>query len=111
MDEIAKVFSDLVLSDDVLEQVGQAIRAGFGFFLYGDSGNGKTSLAERVSRAFGKTIWIPRSLSVDGMIIRLLTPAIISKSRRRIRTDFTISSKSIAAGSAFAVPRSWWAAN
>jgi predicted ATPase with chaperone activity len=74
LEEISKVFSDLILGDDVLEQVGQAIRAGFGFFLYGDSGNGKTSLAERVSRAFGKTIWIPRSLSVDGMIIRLYDP-------------------------------------
>ena len=72
--EIADVFSDLVLSEDILEQVGQAIHAGHGFFLYGDSGNGKTSLAERVSRAFGQTIWIPRSLSIDGVIIRLFDP-------------------------------------
>jgi hypothetical protein len=69
--EILRVFDDLVLSEDVLDQVGQAIRAGFGFFLYGESGNGKTSLAERVSRAFGKTIWIPRSLTIDGTIVRL----------------------------------------
>ena len=43
-----------MLSEDVLDQVGQAIRAGHGFFLYGESGNGKTSVAERVSRAFGQ---------------------------------------------------------
>jgi DNA-binding MarR family transcriptional regulator len=55
-------------------QVGQAIRAGYGFFLYGESGNGKTSLAERVSRAFGNTIWIPRSLTIEGTIIRLFDP-------------------------------------
>ncbi len=73
-DDIARVFSDLVLSESILEQVGQAIRAGHGFFLYGDSGNGKTSVAERVSRAFGQTIWIPRSLSIDGLIIRLFDP-------------------------------------
>jgi predicted ATPase with chaperone activity len=73
-DDIARVFSDLVLSEVILEQVGQAIRAGHGFFLYGDSGNGKTSIAERVSRAFGQTIWIPRSLSIDGLIIRLFDP-------------------------------------
>ena len=47
---IARVFSDLVLSESILDQVGQAIRAGHGFFLYGNSGNGKTSVAERVSR-------------------------------------------------------------
>jgi predicted ATPase with chaperone activity len=72
--EISKVFNDLVLSENVLEQVGQAIRAGYGFFLYGESGNGKTSVAERVSRAFGKTIWIPRSLNIEGSIIRLFDP-------------------------------------
>jgi predicted ATPase with chaperone activity len=73
-DEICKVFEDLVLSEHVLDQVGQAIRAGYGFFLYGDSGNGKTSVAERVSRAFGKTIWIPRSLNIEGSIIRVFDP-------------------------------------
>jgi predicted ATPase with chaperone activity len=72
--EIARVFHDLVLSEDILDQVGQAVRAGYGFFLYGESGNGKTSLAERVSRAFGKTIWIPRSLTIEGAIIRLFDP-------------------------------------
>jgi predicted ATPase with chaperone activity len=72
--EISRVFSDLVLSENVLDQVGQSIRAGYGFFLYGESGNGKTSLAERVSRAFGKTIWIPRSLNIEGSIIRLFDP-------------------------------------
>jgi len=72
--DIARVFSDLVLNEAILDQVGQAIRAGHGFFLYGNSGNGKTSVAERVSRAFGQTVWIPRSLSVDGLIIRLFDP-------------------------------------
>lgn len=72
--EISDIFEDLVLSDDVLDQVGQAIHAGYGFFLYGESGNGKTSVAERVSRAFGKTIWIPRSLNIEGSIIRLFDP-------------------------------------
>ena len=73
-DEIAPVFSDLVLGEELIDQVGQAIRGGYGFFLFGESGNGKTSVAERVSRVFGKTIWIPRSLKVDGIIIRLFDP-------------------------------------
>jgi predicted ATPase with chaperone activity len=72
--EISDCFADLVIDSEVLDQVGQAMFAGRGFFLYGASGNGKTSMAERVSRAFGKTIWIPRSLSIDGAIIRLFDP-------------------------------------
>ena len=37
-------------------------------------GNGKTSIAERITKAFGQTIWIPRAIGVDGEIIRLYDP-------------------------------------
>ena len=45
--------------------------SGRGLFLYGSPGNGKTSIAERVTRVFGQDIWIPRALGIDGQIIRL----------------------------------------
>ena len=38
-------------------------------------GNGKTSIAERVTRAFGQYIWIPRAIGVDGEIVRLFDPS------------------------------------
>ena len=43
-------------------------------FLFGYPGNGKTSIAERVTAAFGKYIWIPRSISVDRDIVRVFDP-------------------------------------
>ncbi len=43
-------------------------------FLYGYPGNGKTSIAERVTRAFGEYIWIPRAILVDTDIIRVFDP-------------------------------------
>jgi len=43
-------------------------------FLYGAPGNGKTSIAERVTRCFGEYIWIPRAIGVDGEIIRVYDP-------------------------------------
>jgi predicted ATPase with chaperone activity len=43
-------------------------------FLYGNPGNGKTSIAERVTRSFGDYIWIPRAVLVDGEIMRLFDP-------------------------------------
>jgi hypothetical protein len=43
-------------------------------FLFGAPGNGKTSIAERITQAFGKYIWIPRAVSVDGEIIRMYDP-------------------------------------
>jgi predicted ATPase with chaperone activity len=55
--------------------LGPAINSGRGMFLYGYPGNGKTSIAERITRCFGDEIWIPRCLIVDGMIIKLYDPA------------------------------------
>ncbi len=40
-------------------------------FLYGYPGNGKTSIAERITRCFGTTVWIPKVLIVEGQIIKL----------------------------------------
>jgi predicted ATPase with chaperone activity len=45
-------------------------------FLFGDPGNGKTSLAERMTRCFGDTIWIPYTLLIDGHLVKLFDPAV-----------------------------------
>jgi predicted ATPase with chaperone activity len=58
----------------MLRRLGPAINSGRGMFLYGSAGNGKTTIAERVTRAFGQYIWMPRAIGVDGEIIRLYDP-------------------------------------
>lgn len=73
-DDLACVFKDLLVDEHVRNQIGQAVHAGKGFFLYGAPGNGKTSIAERVARAFGQYIWIPRSIGIVGEIVRLFDP-------------------------------------
>ncbi|MCA9081059.1 MAG: AAA family ATPase, partial [Planctomycetaceae bacterium] len=72
--DIRKAFSDLDLSDHLLSNIGQAIHSGRGMFLYGSPGNGKTSMAERVTKSFGDTIWIPRAIAAAGEIIRMFDP-------------------------------------
>ncbi len=67
-------FGDLLLNKRMLSRLGPAINSGRGLFLYGAPGNGKTSIAERVTAAFGRNIWIPRAIGIDGEIIRLLDP-------------------------------------
>jgi predicted ATPase with chaperone activity len=42
--------------------------------LYGAPGNGKTTIACRLTRAFGEAVWVPRALSIDGSLIRLYDP-------------------------------------
>ncbi len=75
-DQLRQAFSDLLINQDMFGRLGPAINSGKGMFLFGYPGNGKTSIAERVTTAFGKFIWIPRSLLVDSDIIRLYDPMV-----------------------------------
>lgn len=74
--DLKKAFSDLLLEEDLLKILGPAINSGRGMFLFGEPGNGKTSIAERIAKSFGTTMWIPRALGIDGQIIRVFDPAI-----------------------------------
>jgi hypothetical protein len=76
VEDLQEAFSDLIISDKILGKLGPAINSGRGMFLFGEPGNGKTSIAERVTNCFGSTIWIPRALGIDGDIIRLYDPAV-----------------------------------
>jgi len=73
-EDLNRAFADLLLNREVLRRLGPALNSGRGLFLFGPSGNGKTSIAERITAAFGETIWIPRAIGVDGEIIRLFDP-------------------------------------
>lgn len=70
-DTLRGAFSDLLINDRMFATLGPAINSGRGMFLYGYPGNGKTSIAERITRCFGTEIYIPRALHVDGFIIKL----------------------------------------
>ncbi len=71
---IKAAFADMSMSDSLTSRVAQAIHAGRGMFLFGNAGNGKTSIASRITKAFGDTIWIPKSLSISNEIVRLYDP-------------------------------------
>lgn len=73
-ERLRQAFDDMLLNDRMLDRLGPAINSGRGLFLYGSPGNGKTSIAERVTRAFGREIWIPRAIGIDGEVIRIFDP-------------------------------------
>jgi len=73
-EHLHRAFEDLLLNRKMLDRLGPAINSGRGLFLFGPPGNGKTSIAERVTAAFGHNTWIPRAVAVDGEIIRLYDP-------------------------------------
>jgi len=69
-------FSDLVVSDAMLDQLGPAIISQNSIFVYGPTGNGKTSLAERMLRVYKDAILIPYAIEVDNQIISLFDPVV-----------------------------------
>jgi predicted ATPase with chaperone activity len=73
--DICRALADLMLPPATLSQLGQTVHAGRGLFLYGQPGNGKTSIAERLVHALSPYMWIPRCITVSGEIIRLFDPA------------------------------------
>lgn len=74
--ELRQAFDGLIINAEMLNKLGPAINSGRGMFLFGEPGNGKTSIAERVTGAFGSTVWVPRAIQVDGDIMRVFDPSV-----------------------------------
>lgn len=73
--DLKRAFEDLLINPKMFLRLGPAINSGRGLFLFGFPGNGKTSIAERVTKCFGQSVWIPRTLGVEGEIILLFDPS------------------------------------
>jgi predicted ATPase with chaperone activity len=74
-EQLAHAFADISVDPDLFESLGPAINSGAGLFLYGAPGNGKTTLAQRITQCFGQSIWIPQTLVEEGQLIKLFDTA------------------------------------
>jgi predicted ATPase with chaperone activity len=59
----------------LFESLGPAVNSGAGMFLYGAPGNGKSTLAKRITLCFGQEIWIPHAIYEDGQVIKFYDSA------------------------------------
>ena len=73
---LRNALSDLVVTDELLDRLGPAVISQTSIFLYGPTGNGKTSLAERLLRVYHDAVLVPHALEVDGQIISLFDPVV-----------------------------------
>ena len=74
--QLEAAFKDVSVNKDIFETLGPAVNSGAGLFLYGEPGNGKTTLAKRVIRCFGQQVWIPYAIVDDGQIIKFFDPSL-----------------------------------
>ena len=75
-DRLRAAFSDIVVSDPLLDALGPALISQRSIFLYGPSGTGKTTIAERLARAFEDAVVVPYAIEADGQIITMADPAV-----------------------------------
>jgi predicted ATPase with chaperone activity len=64
----------LVLDPDLLDLLGPAVNSAKSVFLHGESGNGKTAIAETMARMVGGTMYIPHAIEVGGEVLILYDP-------------------------------------
>lgn len=76
---LREILNDLVLPESLIRQLGPALYSQRCLFLYGPTGNGKTSMAERLVNAYRDLVLIPHAVEVDSQVIAVYDPAVHKK--------------------------------
>ncbi|MFH1246055.1 MAG: ATP-binding protein [Candidatus Omnitrophota bacterium] len=70
-DKLRQALAHMVLSEEILGEIGPAVNSARSIFLFGHTGNGKTMIAEAISKMFEDNIYIPYAVEVDNQIIKV----------------------------------------
>lgn len=70
-DQLRQALSQISYEQDLLDCLGPAINSNTGLFLFGEPGNGKTTIARCLTQCLGQEIWIPHAILDDGNLIKL----------------------------------------
>lgn len=68
---VKNALSNLVLPDMTLQTIGLVAKSRRTLFMFGEPGNGKTSIAVALHSAQTGEIWIPYAIEVDNQIIKM----------------------------------------
>ena len=70
-DHVVNALSGLVLTPKTAQMAGLAVSSGRSLFIYGPSGNGKSSLGRKIHAALPGDYWMPYAIDVGESVIRL----------------------------------------
>jgi len=76
LQSLSRQFSDLVLTEEIVRNLGAALMTGGAIFLYGPTGNGKTSIAERLHRIFHDYVYVPYAVEVSSEVLSVFDPLV-----------------------------------
>jgi predicted ATPase with chaperone activity len=69
--DLERAFGDLQVRDEYFEVFGPAVNSGRSVFVYGEPGNGKTVMCERVIESFDDFVGIPHAIYAGGSVIKV----------------------------------------
>jgi len=70
-EHVTTALAGLVLSPKAVQMAGLAVSSGRSLFVYGPSGNGKSSVGRQIHTALRGDFWIPHCVAVRNSVIRL----------------------------------------
>ncbi|MBV8816747.1 MAG: hypothetical protein JO022_00245 [Acidobacteriaceae bacterium] len=71
---LEQAYSRMVVTQNLLSQIGPAVSSGNSFLIYGQPGNGKTFLAEALQHIDDSPIYVPHAIECQGNIVQLYDP-------------------------------------
>ncbi|HTA42178.1 MAG TPA: hypothetical protein VK789_07015 [Bryobacteraceae bacterium] len=77
---LCDAYRDLTVGSELLDQLGPALVSQRSMFLFGPSGTGKSSLAERLFRVSHDLVAVPYAIEVDGSIVVVYDPSVHHRS-------------------------------
>lgn len=75
-DVFEDALGDLVLAQQTRDQLGTAVASGTSLFVYGEPGNGKSTIAEAIGNMLLDPILVPYAIEVHGQIVRVHDPRV-----------------------------------
>jgi len=76
--DLLKGMGHLILTDDLIDNLGPAVSSGRSILMYGPPGNGKSSISNGIRAALGDKIYVPRAIEYSGQVITVYDPIVHS---------------------------------
>ena len=108
--QVEAALADLSVPTTLCTRIGKALVEAKAMFIYGAPGNGKTSIAERLTATYGDSIWIPRAIDCDGEIIRVFDHFACTTSCHSTKLATTKSSGNLTTAGFVSCGRRLWSA-
>jgi Predicted ATPase with chaperone activity len=74
LDALKQAYRGMIVSSQVLGQIGPAVNSGKSLLIYGQPGNGKTFLCEALCGINDSPIYVPYAIEYQGNIIKVFDP-------------------------------------